>query len=756
MADTDGVSVRVSADSTGLSAGLAQATTTLAQATEKMQGGFSGLQTHVGSLKGGLETLAGPVMKMTGLFAGLAAVAVGGAFKAMIDESKRMTGEATKLAGSLGITTTEAAALNTALGDIGSDAETYSGAMQHFARQLKSNEDGLQAMGLKTRDASGHLRDSKALFSESLGIVGTYKQGLDQTTAAMTFFGRNTDDAMKLMKLSPAVIEEARKKNEELGLTITKNNVEASKAYKAATNDLNDVMSALKKTIGDAVMPVFTELAQWLSSIGPAAVVVLRTTMESLVAVFRMAQGAVVLLKDWFVGAFTMMSDMAGSFGRVMMLVVKGEYAQAWEEAKKGVQQYRVNVQTTWDQMVEDAKKANDKIAAAVTRDTSGGANVGKSGSNTMGAMGGNKTRGADIAKQQADAIAAMQREIIAVGQVTEAEKVAWEIENGKFKAFDDHTKRTLLLLAQTKDAQAAIAIATKAQAEAGAEAYREMEERRKQEFADFVREEKALDDAAEGWRKVIDPTRTYVQQLEQIRDLLKRGKLNPDEAAEAEFDVQGKMQDMLDSKAIKPKVDAFTGTIESAFNRLWGSIRQGTLTMRGLFVGAFEFAANIVQGSVTKMAADWISKTLVAKMSSIKTALSDIEASAARAGAAAFASTAAIPIVGPELAPAAAAASYAGAMSFASGLTIAAAERGWDVPAGMNPITQLHQREMVLPAEHADVIRDLAGGGPAPGGDVHLHVHSPDTDGVRRFLFGNQRQLADAMRSAVRNGYAR
>lgn len=36
----------------------------------------------------------------------------------------------------------------------------------------------------------------------------------------------------------------------------------------------------------------------------------------------------------------------------------------------------------------------------------------------------------------------------------------------------------------------------------------------------------------------------------------------------------------------------------------------------------------------------------------------------------------------------------------------------GFDIPAGVNPITQLHQKEMVLPAPEADLIRSLARGG--------------------------------------------
>lgn len=39
----------------------------------------------------------------------------------------------------------------------------------------------------------------------------------------------------------------------------------------------------------------------------------------------------------------------------------------------------------------------------------------------------------------------------------------------------------------------------------------------------------------------------------------------------------------------------------------------------------------------------------------------------------------------------------------------IPSAAGGWDIPAGINPLTQLHENEMVLPAEHAQTIREMA-----------------------------------------------
>lgn len=84
--------------------------------------------------------------------------------------------------------------------------------------------------------------------------------------------------------------------------------------------------------------------------------------------------------------------------------------------------------------------------------------------------------------------------------------------------------------------------------------------------------------------------------------------------------------------------------------------------------------------------------------------------ANAVEAGSGAAAAVAPTPFIGPGLAAAAMAGTMAMVLDGLSNIKSAAG--GFDIPAGINPLTQLHQKEMVLPAEHADTIRSLAGGG--------------------------------------------
>jgi hypothetical protein len=83
---------------------------------------------------------------------------------------------------------------------------------------------------------------------------------------------------------------------------------------------------------------------------------------------------------------------------------------------------------------------------------------------------------------------------------------------------------------------------------------------------------------------------------------------------------------------------------------------------------------------------------------------------SAYEAAAGAYKAVVGIPYVGPFLAPAAAGVAFAATAAF--GGSVSSARGGYDIPAGVNPMTQLHEREMVLPQKQADAVREMANGG--------------------------------------------
>lgn len=130
------------------------------------------------------------------------------------------------------------------------------------------------------------------------------------------------------------------------------------------------------------------------------------------------------------------------------------------------------------------------------------------------------------------------------------------------------------------------------------------------------------------------------------------------------------------------------------------------------------------------------------------------VTANATQAASGAAASQASIPYVGPILAVAAMAAIMAAVMGLMGGgggsqtttttTRIPSAAGGWDIPAGINPLTQLHENEMVLPAEHAQTIREMAG--QSGGDDSTIIINSTGGD------FIHKRDLAKLLKQMKRD----
>lgn len=130
------------------------------------------------------------------------------------------------------------------------------------------------------------------------------------------------------------------------------------------------------------------------------------------------------------------------------------------------------------------------------------------------------------------------------------------------------------------------------------------------------------------------------------------------------------------------------------------------------------------VAGAATRTATEAAAST-ASKGFSISTALTDIGANAVRAATGAYAALAGIPIVGPVLAPAAAAAALYGV--YALGRKMFSAEQGFGSVPYDGAVTELHKEEMVLPAKYANPLRDGLvngdgfGGGEQPAPEVNI-----------------------------------
>ncbi|MGV1045467.1 hypothetical protein [Limnohabitans sp.] len=845
MSDNN-VEVKFGAETGPLKSGVEGAASSVEAAINRMSGAFAGmasaLQGHTGAVSAASQSMATGVtgafekagaamtLAMAPLVALTALLAGGKFFSDAVDETKKFTGEALKLSRALGITVDEAARLNIALGDIYVSTDTYIGASTMLTRQLRTNEDGLRDLGVQTRDANGQLLPMQEILTFSLKVLNEFKEGTDRNIAAQAIFGRGAADAMQLLKLNVQVLEEARQKQEALGLTVSQENVEAYKRYKAALNDAGDVMLAIKKTIGDALMPVLTELGEWFASTGPQRIEFMRVAMRVLVTAINMA-----------VAGFEQLMTLANATARTLYLsgmavyeffskLAGGDFAGAKVAATARFAEIRETWSKAAEDMVGQGQRAWQRIGDAWSGKSTP-VQKPSTGQRTMGEGGnGDKapSRMGQWEVELMDRKVANQKENDLREMSKQQEMDYWsEIRNRS-----DLTKEEMLALSR-KVAQSELDILKEHYQTRIARMNDELEgwrynQKERLALAERMAAEVARHydadsrQAIEAQKKVVMARRALADQEKAIAEEQRAAGVNLQlaEIGARERDAQMqvslglmtnaellaqqtqfeeernaiKYQALMERKAtllaIGDDMDpvayqkllseiqaleishqqemqairgrsaqenakytkSFKDGMESGMTGVLQNFMKGTMSITSLMRGMAMAVLDAFTNMLAKFVVNQIMNSALVKSIKIGEATTVVGANAAEAATGAAASVAPTPFVGPALA----ASAYAGTLAMAMGaMSLFSARDGFDVPAGVNPLTQLHEREMVLPAAQADAVRNLGGGeGGATGvKDVHFHVQAMDGDSVKRFFNQHKVSLMESIRAASRNG---
>jgi len=272
---------------------------------------------------------------------------------------------------------------------------------------------------------------------------------------------------------------------------------------------------------------------------------------------------------------------------------------------------------------------------------------------------------------------------------------------------------------------------------------------------------ETTLDDALRATSKSVQKRLEENEKAAKEEEELRRRALQAQAADVKMFDAEVAADQ-------RRTVEEMTAEWTRGFERIQGAVETTFTQMQhaGAHAGDFmrklgqALVADFVRGELkmlevhlaTKLAQTAADKAaaVAGKAIHVQDALSSLAASASKAAGEAFAAMASIPYIGPELGAVAAAASFAAVMAFGA---LASAAQGFDVPAGLNPVTQLHSEEMVLPAHLANAVRDMAGGGSAGGQPVHLHIHTIDAVDTARWARTNAPILGAAALSHMQGG---
>lgn len=843
-------------------------------------------------IKGSFESVGQAFEKINKLMIGFAAIAGGGAaFKEAVDASVNLTKESVALGKSFGISATQASVLKVAMGDVYLSQETVAAANQKLTKTLDANPGAFKKLGVATRDAGGNLRSSLDIMLDTNTALLKFKEGIDRNTEGQRIYGKSWGEVQGVLKLNKDLMEESEKKAEALGLVVGKDNVEATAKYRAAMHDMHEVMEAVMKVVGDALLPSLTKMGQWFGEMGPSLLGVFKGAVDLISFALSSIWEVVTLTWGIFSDAFSAISGLFGDLSgssttsseliKNSFLVIKAAVIFLKVAVKESFEQinfilmefvsYVVNVfnvvnkamhfdlagaKAAWksglnemagiakehmDNVIDIAKKGKEEFDAEMLKsDTIVASKPPPDGHNSNGGKDKKASRMGDWKEQLTQKLEteqnyfkdSLQAELAFWSAKLELTKkgtkeraaVEHEIFALHKKQAQDALQSDIAELKSQSDAMQAggverIRIAGEIAAKIGDKYGLESKEY-KTALADMTKaaqeHHKQLDKLEEmRLERVkqhalseleIDRNRIKNQQamgeITNIQALLALQKLAEDEyqielkSAQDAADLIGndviarqqaydkiavmaekhslEMKKITSQVAVEQKAqwDKAFAPIGSAFEKSMNGIIQGTLTLKKALSQMFQSIALEFANIGVKMVVQWVSdearktmataegtqsrsmmETIAASESSAvggMAAVKNIMNSAYEAMAGAYKAIVGIPFIGPALAPVVA----AGAFTAVAGLagSVASAEGGYDIPSGLNPMTQLHEKEMVLPAKHAEVIRGMADGN-GSGGAVHnYYIQTTDVKSFKDYLTKNSHVLAPALKSLNRN----
>jgi hypothetical protein len=766
------IDVKIKADASGVKPGTDAAAAAVASASSKMRSEFDALH----------QNASGALSKISTAMSMFASVMAGGVIgKQFIELGKAVTDyadnndRAAQKAG-INVQSMQELAFAAHMADI--EFSSLSTAMVKLNKNINDAQNGVpgavaafEAVGVSAADIAEKSPDK--ILEIIADRFAKTEDSASKTAVAVALFGKAGADMIPMLNKGSDAMHEARAAAHEYGLVLSDEVMQAATDLDDSMKELGSANEGLKLQISAGMLPIMASFTNALKDSAKegggmnAMADALAVDMKYLaIACSYVAEGFLAIGKEIAYAAAIIPAFKEGGVDGVKRLtaVVKEDLL----EQKKAFQAFRDGVEkpvkiTKPEQEKPDEPKEKIQFNAKESAQGSDG---------RLSAWKGELEQ-----KKQAEG--AFFKDSVAADLAYWQEKLSHVTGSGeKDIALRQHIESEIYNL--------------KKQAAVQARALDEETESQKLKLAQGAIEAKreqlsALHDLGKisDEQYLVELQQTADQEYQLERDLMEK------KAALYEGDALAKMK-VLDQMAVmeqkhalalqkttnqmamqhKKNVEQMLQPVQQAVSHSVQGIVMGTTTAKKAMQNMLKSMLAETIDFLTKKAIKWVATEHVqtaatamgtaergaldeaasvkSMMMSGQAALKNIMNNAWTAMSGAYSAIAAIPYVGPFLAPVAAGVAFAGVASMAG--NIMSAEGGYDIAAGINPITQLHEKEMVLPAKHAEVIRNMADSGGGGGGAIHMHVHTQSTADFQKFLKKNSHTMAPALRQAARN----
>jgi len=780
MSTENELSVKITADNTELQSGLSGASSAVKDGLASWSSAFKDAE---GAISGNVTNIVSSLMKVAPAIAIVAgALATLKIAKDSLSSFEQYADEVRHLQEYLGISAREASSLKVALDVLGVSSETYTSIVTRLERQLRSHADEYTRLGVVIRDVNTNaFLPTTQIIDNVVNKMREYKAGTDQIKVAMDLLGpRGAQVAFELMHLQEAM-GMSKDQMDKLGLSMSESGVNAAHKFGMETRLLGEEWKAVKINIGQQVMPALSGLMGSLMNVGGPVINFVVEAVKILIETFDRLITAVKIVYTEVKAVFMSIGTLIGGTVAAVVQALSGDLKGAIATFRAasndaGAEFGKANAKIYADSQALNARLKNlwnepvGPKAPATSGSKSAPEDSAQAKKDLEAWVEAQHTK-QEAVKQFADQWMAIEDNILArLKAAYGASSKEYQSELGRkikmTQEYANQQKEIEATDAEMKKDAAEHAIAMKKEELAQEVALGKIS--KKQEYAALLEYEnekyalamKALDDNAKTYEN--DKVK-YEKVLAEKQKLTEKYELAVKKLADQET-----LQYYTDWKNTMMSV---AGIFEQGLNTMLTSHKSFNQQMKSLLD---QLAMYFINDYIKKTVSNWLFKeqqeySISQMYSKLKQVLGMEDAASeeltattsaslvgatnalkagsniAVAATGAASAVAPTPYIGPALALAAAAAMIAGLAIYKSQ---ASAAEGFDVPSGMNPLTQIHSEEMVLPARLANVIRDLATGGKG-GSSSTYNITALDT---KSFMSRNGSQILKGIKGHMRN----
>lgn len=187
--------------------------------------------------------------------------------------------------------------------------------------------EGIEALGVATKNADGSLRAREAIFSDTIAALAGMTNGTARAAAAQKVFGKSGAELLTLINEGPDGIARLRDRFHELGGGLADDVVQNAADADDGLTDIRTAMASLEGVLVSDLLPPIASLTSDLATLVGGVIEFLRTssTLETILGGLTIAFGLLALamapiliptvaIIAAFVGLFLIIEDIVTAF----------------------------------------------------------------------------------------------------------------------------------------------------------------------------------------------------------------------------------------------------------------------------------------------------------------------------------------------------------------------------------------------------------------------------------------------------------